>query len=307
MFSQDKPYYSLDTYLKNTYGEKIYKVSLDPGFTCPNRDGTLSLGGCIFCSEGGSGDFASSTIEEGILRLNQKHTGTRYIAYFQAFTNTYAPIEVLREIYENALKHPSVVGISIATRPDCLAAEVLDLLDCLNHTYSDKFIWVELGLQTINEKTALYIRRGYKLSCFEEAVSNLHGIHIPVIVHMILGLPNDTKELYIKTMEYLNRLPVFGIKLQLLHVLKGTDLCLDYEKNPFPIYTMEEYCSLILELLMHLRPDMVIHRITGDGPKAQLVAPLWSSNKKMVLNYLHKQMKEQEFFQGKKYRKDLFL
>lgn len=299
MYKNEKPYYTLDTYLKETYGEKIYKISLDPGFTCPNRDGTLSRRGCIFCSEGGSGDFSSTTIEEGIRKVSDKFTGQHYIAYFQAYTNTYGPVSKLKELYQAALDHPLIIGISIATRPDCLGTEVLQLLEALKLQYPTKFIWIELGLQTIQEQTAIYIRRGYTLACFEEAVKNLHRIQIPIIVHIILGLPGETKTDYIKTMHYLNQLPLQGLKLHLLHIIKNTDLAEDYLATPFPMYSLEEYSLLIIELLEHVRRDMVIHRITGDGPKNLLIAPLWSSNKKKVLNHIHKEMKEKQFFQGK--------
>lgn len=299
MYKNEKPYYTLDTYLKETYGEKIYKITLDPGFTCPNRDGTLSQRGCIFCSEGGSGEFSSSNIEDGIRKVSDKFTGQHYIAYFQAYTNTYGPVSKLKELYQAALDHPLIIGISIATRPDCLGTEVLHLLEALKLHYPTKFIWVELGLQTIKEQTAIYIRRGYTLACFEEAVKNLHRIQIPIIVHIILGLPGETKTDYIKTMHYLNQLPLQGLKLHLLHILKNTDLAEDYLATPFPIYSLEEYSLLIIELLEHVRKDMVIHRITGDGPKDLLIAPLWSTNKKKVLNHIHKEMKEMQFFQGK--------
>ncbi|MBO8462440.1 MAG: TIGR01212 family radical SAM protein [Firmicutes bacterium] len=301
-------YYTLNQYFQERFGEKVYKISLNGGMTCPNRDGTCGNRGCIFCSEGGSGDFASSAtlsikeqIKEGKLRLHQKQTGQKFIAYFQAFTNTYAPISYLRHIFYEAIKPDDIVGISIGTRPDCLSKEVLTLLQELNEI---KPVFVELGLQTIYEQTATFIRRGYELPCFEEAVYHLKEIGCNVVVHMILGLPNETNAMIINEMRYLNTLPIDGIKLHLLHILKNTDLAIYYEKHPFHIYTLEEYTDLILACINELRPDIVIHRITGDGPKNLLIAPLWSGHKKLVLNTIHHQMKEQDCYQGKLYNKE---
>lgn len=308
-----KPYYSLDAYCKNTYGEKVYKIALNTGLSCPNRDGTLDTRGCIFCSSGGSGDFASSLFspeefeagfQAGKQRLSGKHTGSLFIAYFQAYTNTYGPISYLEAIYARALTEPDVLGISIATRPDCLPEEILSLLERLKKQYPDKFIWIELGLQTINAETARFIRRGYPLSCFEKAVQSLNELSIPVIVHLILGLPHETAQDALSAVSYLNALPVWGVKLQLLHILKGTDLAALYNGNPAefcPLSEKEDYLSLLINCLMQLRPDMVVHRVTGDAPKAYLLAPLWSGDKKGLLNALHRQMKEQHAFQGKQY------
>ena len=304
----DKRYYSLDHYLKNTYGEKLYKISLDGGMTCPNRDGTLGRRGCVFCSAGGSGDFASDRklsiteqIEQGKRQVAAKHPGTSYIAYFQAYTNTYAPLPYLEEVYRSALSHPKVCGISIATRPDCLGPEVLALLAKLKGEYPDKFLWIELGLQTIHEETAHYIRRGYPLSCFEKASTNLKTLKIPFIVHTILGLPGETDRQVLETMKYLNHIAPFGIKLQLLHILKNTDLAEDYEKGIFEALTPEHYLDLLVSCLAHLSPDIVIHRVTGDGPKDLLIAPKWSLDKRKVLNSLHHRMKEQGIRQGDLY------
>lgn len=301
-------YYTLNQYFQERFGEKVYKLSLNGGMTCPNRDGTCGSRGCIFCSEGGSGDFASSAvlsikeqIEEGKLRLQNKKSGQKFIAYFQAFTNTYAPISHLRQIFYEAMEPDEIVGISIGTRPDCLSKEVLTLLQELNEK---KPVFVELGLQTIYKQTATFIRRGYELPCFEEAVHNLKSIGCNVVIHMILGLPNETNAMIINEMRYLNSLPIDGIKLHLLHILKHTDLATYYEKHPFPIYTLEEYTDLILACINELRPDIVIHRITGDGPKSLLIAPLWSGHKKLVLNTIHHQMKEQDCYQGKHYKKE---
>ena len=248
---EDKPYYSLHYYFKSVYGEKIYKIALDGGMTCPNRDGVIDHRGCIFCSKGGSGDFAiprdpehpdiHRQIELGKQRLKNKKTGTKFVAYFQSYTNTYAPVSYLRSIYEEALQDSEIIGISIATRPDCLSEDVLTLLEHLTAEYPDKFIWIELGLQTIHRETAQYIRRGYETSVFEEAVKKLQYIQIPVIVHVILGLPGETRTMMLSTIEYLNTFPIFGVKLQLLHVLEDTELALDFADRKFGrIY---QYCN----------------------------------------------------------------
>ena len=298
-----KPYCSLDYMLRERFGEKVYKVTLNGGMSCPNRDGTLGTRGCIFCSEGGSGDFAADAslsvteqIESQIALLSGKRPIQKYIAYFQAYTNTYAPVEYLRKIFKEAMSHPRIVALSVGTRPDCLGEEVLDLLEELNRI---KPVWIELGLQTIHEKTAQYIRRGYRLSCFDQAVENLRKRNIEVIVHTILGLPGESREEILETMRYLNKKDIQGIKLQLLHVLKGTDLAYDYLAGRFHVYEREEYLALLIECLENLDPEIVIHRITGDGPKDLLIAPLWASRKREVLNLLHHQMKEQNSYQGK--------
>ena len=299
----EKPYHSLDYMLRERFGEKVYKVTLNGGMSCPNRDGKLGTRGCIFCSAGGSGDFAADSslsiteqIDSQISILSAKRPIHKYIAYFQAFTNTYAPVEYLEKIFTEALAHPSIAALSIGTRPDCLGEDVTALLSRLNR---QKPVWVELGLQTIHEKTAAYIRRGYPLSCFEDAVRRLRKEDLEVIVHTILGLPGESTQDILNTMEYLNHQDVQGIKLQLLHVLRGTDLASDYEKGLFCTYERDEYISLVISCLEHLRPDIVIHRITGDGPKDLLIAPLWASRKREVLNLLHHQMKENHNYQGR--------
>ncbi len=301
-----KPYHSFDYMLKERFGEKIYKAALDAGMTCPNRDGTLGSRGCIFCSAGGSGDFAGSRqdsitqqIEKQAASIRQKRGVAKFIAYFQAYTNTYAPVDYLRKIYTEAISHPDIVAISIGTRPDCLGEDILQLLDELNQK---KPVWVELGLQTIHETTARYIRRGYPLSCFEQAVSELRKRNLDVIVHTILGLPGESKNDILSTIEYLNHRDIQGIKLQLLHVLKGTDLAEDYLAGKFQVYSMEEYLELVIDCLEHLNPEIVIHRLTGDGPKDLLIAPLWSSAKRTVLNTLHRECKLRHAFQGKQYK-----
>lgn len=307
-----KPYHSLDYYFKDVYGEKIYKIAIDGGMTCPNRDGVLDYRGCIFCSKGGSGEFAVSAkdrehpdvvaqIAEGKERIAQKFPGHRYIAYFQPYTNTYAPVSYLEEVYTQALSDPDVAGLSIATRPDCLSEEVILLLRRIKEQFPDRFLWVELGLQTIHRETVQYIRRGYETSVFEDAVKVLHNLQIPVIVHVILGLPGETREQMVTTVEYLNTFPIFGVKIQLLHVLEGTDLANDYAQRLFDVLTMDEYIDIVIECLERLTPEMVIHRLTGDGPKNLLIAPDWSTNKKRVLNTLLSEMKKRNSWQGKQY------
>lgn len=298
-----KPYHSLDYMLRERFGEKVYKVTLNGGMSCPNRDGKIGHGGCIFCSAGGSGDFAADAafsitqqIESQIALLSAKRPIHKYIAYFQAYTNTYAPVEYLEKIFMEAISHPQICALSIGTRPDCLGEDVLSLLSCLNQI---KPVWIELGLQTIHEDTAAYIRRGYPLSCFEEALNALRSQNIEVIVHTILGLPGENRERILQTMEYLNAKNIQGIKLQLLHVLSGTDLALDYKKGIFSVLERDAYLDLVIDCLEHLSPDIVIHRVTGDGPKDLLIAPLWASRKREVLNLLHHRMKERGSFQGK--------
>ena len=297
-----KRYYSFDSFLKNRFGEKIYKVSLDGGFTCPNRDGTIGTGGCIFCSEGGSGDFASDArlsvsdqITQGISLVAAKNPSSRYIAYFQAFTNTYAPVSRLRKLFTEAIEDSRIAALAIGTRPDCLPDNVLALLKELNER---KPVFVELGLQTIHPVTAGLIRRGYPLSCFEEAVRNLSSIGVWTVVHLILGLPGETEDMMLESVRYLNSLPIHGVKFSMLHILKGTDLADIYLEKPFPVFTMESYVNLILQCIGNLRSDIVIHRLTGDGPKDLLIAPLWSLRKRTVLNNIAHQLKVQDIRQG---------
>ena len=299
-----KPYHSLDSYVREQFGEKLYKLALDGGMTCPNRDGTISYGGCIFCSEGGSGEFAqkqmtsvSEQIEAAKKRLEGKFSG-RYIAYFQSYTNTYAPVSYLEPLFMETILHPDVAALSIATRPDCLPEDVLELLSRLNQI---KPVWIELGLQTIHPQTAGLIRRGYPLSCFETAYLNLKKRGLTVIVHVILGLPGETREMMLSTISYLGNLSprLDGVKLQLLHILKGTSLAAMYQEHPFPVFSMEEYIDFVIDCVELLPPEIVIHRLTGDGPKSLLIAPLWSSNKKLVLNTLTRRFKERASYQGK--------
>lgn len=299
----DKPYYSLDYYIKETFHEKLYKISIDGGMTCPNRDGTLHTRGCIFCSAGGSGDFASDRrlsvkeqLKQGKQLVSKKFNGSSYIAYFQAYTNTYAPISYLEKIFMEAISDEEVKVLSIATRPDCLSPEILELLSRVNQI---KPVWVELGLQTIHEETAKFIRRGYSLDVFEKAVYDLVKIGVSIIVHTILYLPNETEDMMLETISYLNNLPINGIKLQLLHIIKGTDLADIYEETPFHLPTMDEYFALLGKMLSNLRPDVVVHRLTGDGPKSILLAPLWTGNKRLVLNTMHQYFKDADIWQGK--------
>ncbi len=301
----EKRYHSLDFYLKETFGEKVYKITLNGGMTCPNRDGRAGKGGCIFCSAKGSGDFAGSahsSISEQIAHGKEELTGKRpvhsYIAYFQAFTNTYAPVERLRSLYMEAIADPEVKVLSIATRPDCLGEDVLSLLGELNQI---KPVWIELGLQTIHPDTASFIRRGYKLSVFEQAVRSLRALGITVIVHTILFLPGESEERMLQTIDYLNHMDIQGIKLQLLHVLKDTDLAGEYAKHPFYIPDMDTYIRFLCTCVSRLNPEIVIHRLTGDGPKELLIAPQWTSNKRTVLNTLHRYLKENDIWQGKEY------
>ena len=300
-----KPYRSLDFYLKETFGEKVYKITLNGGMTCPNRDGHIGTGGCIFCSPGGSGDFAGNAalsiteqLAAGKAQLLAKRPVRSYIAYFQAFTNTYAPAGYLEQIFTEAIQDPEVKVLSIATRPDCLGDDVLKLLKRLNGI---KPVWVELGLQTIHPQSARFIRRGYGLEIFDRAVKDLRKAGIKVIVHVILFLPKETEEMMLETIDYLNRCDIQGVKLQLLHILEGTDLADIYREEHFHTPDMEEYVRLLGKCILRLRPDIVIHRLTGDGPKDILIAPLWTGAKRTVLNRLHQYLKENEIWQGKEY------
>ena len=289
-------YLSFNKYLKDKFGQKVYIISLDGGFTCPNRDGKAGTQGCIFCSKGGSGDFAESRemsiteqIESGKKKVEKKIKSGKYIAYFQAFTNTYAPVEILRQKYEEAINHPDIVALSIATRPDCLGDDVLKLLDEMNKI---KPVFVELGLQTIHQKSAKYIRRGYDLSVYDKAVRDLKKIGVNVVVHVILGLPNESENDMLETVKYVCESGANGIKLQLLHVIDGTDLAKDYEKGLFKTLEFDEYINLIVKCVKIIPKDIVIHRLTGDGAKKDLIAPLWSADKKRVLNAINKALRE---------------
>lgn len=285
-------YYSLNKYLRDTFGDKVYKLSLNAGFTCPNRDGKLGTKGCIFCSAGGSGDFAESSslsitqqIERGKERVSKKIKSGKYIAYFQAYTNTYAPVEILKSKYMEAVNHKDIVALSVATRPDCLGDDVLKLLDEINKI---KPVFVELGLQTIHERTARYIRRGYTLDVYDKAVSDLKKIGVNTVVHLILGLPSETKQDMLDSVKYVCESGIDGIKLQLLHVLKNTDLEKDYAQGKFKTLEMDEYLDILKSCVDIIPDNIVIHRLTGDGAKKDLISPLWSADKKKVLNAINK-------------------
>ena len=295
-------YITLSEHYRRRFGRKVYKLSLQSGCSCPNRDGNIGFGGGIFCSEGGSGDFAAPLlpIEEQIQiakhrvehKLPKDKSG-RYIAYFQSYTNTYGDVKRLSMLYRKTLSFPEIVGISIGTRPDCLPEEMLDMLSELN---TIKPVTVELGLQTVHNKTAEKIHRGYNTDVFEKAYKSLTLRGIEVVVHVILGLPGENIADMLDTIDYLAELkPVLpGIKLQLLHILKGTALAAEYSKNHFPIFTMDEYTDLVVECIRRLPEETVIHRMTGDGPKSLLIAPEWSGDKKRVLNMLNRKLREAE-------------
>lgn len=300
-------YNSLNNYLRNKFGKKVYKISIDGGFTCPNRDGKISTGGCIFCSAKGSGDFATSKslpitqqIEQGKERVRSKTKDNSFIAYFQAFTNTYAPIDVLESKFTEAINHKDIVALSVATRPDCVDEEVLSLLEKLNKI---KPVWVELGLQTIKESSVDYIRRGYENSVYVDTATKLRNIGIEVITHIILGLPNENKLDMLRSVDFACKYSN-GIKLQLLHILKGTDLLKDYENSKFNALTMEQYIDILCDAVSIIPKNVIIHRLTGDGDKKILVAPLWSGNKKVVLNTINKTFEERNIIQGSKTLQD---
>ncbi|MDD6189398.1 MAG: TIGR01212 family radical SAM protein [Clostridiales bacterium] len=295
-------YRSFSAEVRRRFGEKLYKLSLDGGMSCPNRDGTLGYGGCIFCS-GGSGEFAEGPcpsveeqLEKAKARVAFKTEGKgRYIAYFQSYTNTYAPVERLRELFEPVIQRDDIAVLDIATRPDCLGWDVLELLSELNGI---KPVWVELGLQTIHESTANYIRRGYTLEVYDRAVAELKARGIEVIVHMILGLPGETDEMIYDTASYIAKSGADGIKLQLLHVLRGTALAAEYEAGRFEALSLEHYTELLEGCISRLRPDMTVHRITGDGAKRELIAPMWSTDKKKVLSYINSAFERDALEQG---------
>lgn len=296
-------YYSANQYYKNLFNGKVYKISLNGGMTCPNRDGTAGFDGCIFCSSKGSGDFSpvssmsiNEQIKTSIEQVRGKIKEDKFIAYFQSFTNTYAPVQYLEEIFMQAINHPNIVGLSIGTRPDCLGDDVLQLLKKLNKI---KPVFVELGLQTIHEKTAQYINRGYSLEIFDIALENLKEIDVNVIVHIIIGLPYETEEMIYQTVDYVGKSGADGIKLQLLHVLEGTRLAQEYNEGKFEVLTLEKYTEIICKCIEIIPENMVIHRITGDGPKNILIAPKWSGNKKLVLNTINKAIQVGDITQGK--------
>lgn len=297
--------YMLNDFLKEKFNEKIYKVSLDGGFTCPNRDGKVSRGGCIFCSENGSGDFTATKlksihaqIEEQIDLVSKKYKGDKYIAYFQNFTNTYAEVSYLRKIYEEALSHEKIVGLAIATRPDCLEDDVLELLAELN---KKTFLWVELGLQTLNDDVAKYFNRAYETEIYKEASEKLNKLNIKFVTHIIIGLPKEENDDYLKTAIFAQNCGTWGIKLHLMYVVKNTPLEKLYLNGDLKVNTKEEYVEKVVNVLENISSEVVVHRLTGDGDRETLVAPLWSIKKIDVLNSIHKELKRRNTYQGKLY------
>lgn len=301
-----KKYHSLNYFLRNKFGKKIFKISLDAGFSCPNRDGKVSKGGCVFCSERGSGDFAGNRnfsitkqFEDIKEMMSKKWKDGKYIAYFQAYTNTYADVETLRAKYEEAISQEDVVALAIATRPDCFNKEIFDLIE----EYSNRiYTWVELGLQSSKDETAKLINRGYKLEVFENTVRELRNRNIDVVAHIIFGLPKETREDMINTVKYVAKSGIQGVKLHLLHVMKNTPLERMYEKNMLEFMTQEEYIDLICESITLFPQDMVIHRLTGDAPRNLLVGPMWSLKKWEILNAIDKKLQDEDLYQGKNFK-----
>ena len=296
-----KRYYSLNEYLKEEFNEKVYKLALDIGRTCPNRDGTLDTRGCIFCHNGSS-HFAESgnnikiQIENAKSRLHDKTNARKFIAYFQSYTNTYGDVEYLEEVFTRAIKRDDIVALSIGTRPDCLQNNILDMLEKLNKI---KPVWVELGLQTTKEETIEYIRRGYENSVYENAVNELKRRGVTVITHIIIGLPNETKTDILNTVDFAVKCGTDGLKLQLLHILRDTDLYLDYKQGVVKPLTLDEYMEILFDCIERIPENIVIHRITGDAPKEYLVEPQWSADKKKVLNTINQEMEKRNIKQGK--------
>lgn len=296
-------FYKLNNFLKENFKEKIYKVSLDGGFTCPNRDGKISNKGCLFCSDKGSGEFAgdrcktiTAQIDEQIDFMKDKIGSSKVIAYFQNFTNTYGDVEYLRKIYYEALNHEKVIGIAIATRPDCLSDDVINLLDEINKKY---FLWVELGLQTANDSIGKIINRGYDTKVYIDSCRILNEKNIKFVTHMIVGLPNEEKKDFYDTIDLINSVKSWGIKIHLLYILKNSKLLNYYQQNPFKIYEKDEYENTVIELLERLSPSIVVHRLTGDAKKDELFEPLWSLNKRSILNSIEKKLKSSKSYQGK--------
>ncbi len=301
--NQNEPgvhYRSLNSFLREQFGEKVYKLALDGGFTCPTRDGSKGNGGCTFCA-GGSGDFAIPVGEDVAEAIEMAKAvvadkgAKKFIAYFQSYTGTYAPIERLRNLYTETIHHPDISALSIGTRPDCLGDEVVALLKELN---AEKPVWIELGLQTIHEETAIAVRRGYPLEVYDDAVQRLREAGITVIVHMIIGLPGETPEMIRQTAAYIGRSGVQGIKFQLLHVLEGTELAEEYWANTFEVLSPDAYIRILESCVESIPPEMVVHRLTGDGAKRSLIAPKWSGDKKRVLNEINRAFERDQIRQG---------
>ncbi|GAF64234.1 Fe-S oxidoreductase [Bacillus sp. TS-2] len=305
-FFGEKRYYTWNQHLKNEFGTKVFKIPLDAGFDCPNRDGKVAYGGCTFCSERGSGDFAGNREDDLITqfhtvknRMHRKWKEGKYIGYFQAYTNTYAPVETLKRLYEPILEQEDVVGLSIATRPDCLPEDVVEYLAELNKR---TYLWVELGLQTVHEKTAQFINRAHDYSCYKEGVEKLRKHGISVCSHIINGLPLETPEMMLETAKEVAKLDVQGIKIHLLHVLKKTPLAKQYEKGLLELMEMDDYVNLVVDQLEILPPHMMIHRLTGDGPGDLMIGPMWSMGKWTVLNRIEAELKNRNSWQGKFYK-----
>ncbi len=303
----EKRYTTLNQHLREVFGEKVIKVSLDAGLSCPNRDGTLSRGGCIFCSEKGSGDFAGQrglSIKEQFdqvrARTLNKWPNAKYIAYFQSFSGTYGPPDYLNNLYEEALRQEGVVGLSISTRPDCLPDEILNILEELNNK---TYLWIELGVQSVHTKTLQWMNRGHDFDCFKEGLSKLRQRNIQVCAHVILGLPYEEREEMLYTAKSLAELPLQGIKIHSLHVLRGTRLADLYLAEKFPLLTMQEYIEIVADALEILPPNIIVHRLMGDGPAADVIAPEWTRKKWEVLNGIDREMMERDSFQGSKYAK----
>ncbi|MCB2356229.1 TIGR01212 family radical SAM protein [Clostridium estertheticum] len=301
----DKRYFSLNYFLREKFGSKVFKIALDAGFSCPNRDGTISSGGCLFCSERGSGDFAGNRkfsitrqFEDIKIMMSKKWKSGKYIAYFQAYTNTYASIDVLREKYEEAVSQEGVVALAIATRPDCLDNDVLDLIEEYSHKV---YTWVELGLQTSSDESAKIINRGYKLHKFEEALTELNKRNIDVVVHTIFGLPGESAQDMLKTIDYVSHKDIKGIKLHLLHLMENTPMVEIYKQKKLEFLNQAEYVDIICKTITMLPPNMVIHRLTGDAPRELLIGPMWSLKKWEVLNAIDNKMNELDLYQGKNF------
>lgn len=307
LFTSEKHYVTLDNYLKHIYHQKVFKISLNGNFSCPNRDGTLSTMGCIFCSKSGSGDFAGEKrlsiqkqFDNMVEKMQQKWSNGYYIAYFQANTNTYDTLAHLKERYEQIVKdgkvyHPNIKILSIATRPDCIDEKIVQYLSSINKTIP---VWVELGFQTMHDTTIDFINRRYPNTCFEKAVALLKQYHLTVIVHIINGLPNETKSQMVATVQYLNRFPIDGIKIHMLHIMKDTPLALYYQQHPFHLLSLEEYVDIVVTQLRYIDEHIVIHRVTGDAPKDTLIAPLWTLKKFVVINEIDKLMRKEKIYQG---------
>ena len=299
---EDKRYRSFSYEMKNIFGSKIIKLSLDGGFTCPNRDGTLATKGCIFCGEEGSGEFAASReldikdqIESQKEMMSKKWNSGKYIAFFQNFTNTYSTYDDLKQKYNAAISEEGVVGLAIATRPDCLSEEVLDLLEEMN---KKTFLWIELGLQTIHDKTAKFIRRGYSLDCYDNAIEQLKNRNIKVVTHLIFGLPGESREESLESVRYVANTNTWGVKFHLLYIQRETDIYEYYKNNPFKILSRDEYIELVVDSIELLPPEMVIHRLTGDGKRSLLVEPMWSTDKLRVLSGIDQELKKRDSYQS---------